>query len=152
MVDMTLSAEEIFRTKSLKIIKKYDLLFPHFPFAVFEYQLKQAIENHTVYNRLTVKTFVKNQFKLFNENKCKENIYGYDYEKELMIAYDGLIPIPIDKALETYGQAYFMYITSCALAISNFAIRFDNKKDDLGFFPKWEYEYFKIILFKNTRL
>ena len=61
-----------------------------------------------------------------------------------MTVYDGLIPITLKKMLITYSQAYYMYVMSCPLSISNFSIRYDAKKEDLGYFPIWEYEYFKV--------
>ena len=144
MSDMTLSAEEIFRSKALKIIKKYDLLFPHFPFATLEREINRAINFHQIYNRFTVKTFIQKKYKRFEKNKCSAKLFGYDYQKEVMTVYDGLIPISLKKMLETYSQAYYMYVMSCPLSISNFSIRYDAKKEDKGYFPMWEYEYFKI--------
>ena len=144
MSDMTLSAEEIFRSKALKIIKKYDLLFPHFPFATLEREINRAINFHQIYNRFTVKTFIRKKYKRFQKNKCPAKLFGYDYQKEVITVYDGLVPISLKKMLETYGQAYYMYVMSCPLSISNFSIRYDAKKEDKGYFPMWEYEYFKI--------
>ena len=144
MSDMTLSAEEIFRSKALKIIKKYDILFPHFPFAMLEKEINRAINFHQIYNRFTVKTFIEKKYKRFEKSPSSTKLFGYDYQKELMTVYDGLIPISLKKMLETYGQAYYMYVMSCPLSISNFSIRYDAKKEDKGYFPMWEYEYFKI--------
>ena len=71
MSDMTLSAEEIFRSKALKIIKRYDILFPHFPFAMLEKEINRAINFHQIYNRFTVKTFIEKKYKRFE--KCQSS-------------------------------------------------------------------------------
>lgn len=144
MSDMTLSAEEIFRSKALKIIKKYDILFPHFPFAMLEKEINRAINFHQIYNRFTVKTFIEKKYKRFEKSPSSTKLFGYDYQKEVMTVYDGLIPITLKKMLITYSQAYYMYVMSCPLSISNFSIRYDAKKEDLGYFPLWEYEYFNV--------
>ena len=44
--------------------------------------------------------------------------------------------------METYAQAYFIYIMQSSLILSNYSIRSDNELIDLGNLPLWLTDFF----------
>ena len=53
--------------------------------------------------------------------------------------------------LETYAQAYFIYVMQSSLIISNYSIRTDNRFLDAGNFPMWSFDFFRFDYGKNSR-
>ena len=72
-------------------------------------------------------------------------LYGYDIKRYGTIYRDGLKESDIFDILETYAQAYFIYVIQSSLIISNYAIRTDNEKIDLGNFPLWQTDFFTSV-------
>lgn len=65
LVDMALSSEIMFRDKALELLLKNSLLFPVFPWIVFEKELQRAMNDHTVYNLATCRQYVRRARELF---------------------------------------------------------------------------------------
>lgn len=143
VTDMALSQEVMFRQQALKILQKADMKFPHFPWICFEKEIEKCMEFGTIYNLATAKEFVELKRTRF-EKHHNENwqlygynvaIYGENYNDSLKISN-------LFDVLETYAQAYFIYITLSSLIISNYSIRTDNELQSLGNFPMWNMNFF----------
>lgn len=152
MTDIALSKEAYFRYKALELLMKNDMKFPFFPWINLENSLRQAIENHSVYNLATVKRFVYSKKKKFLKNQIKKNIFGYDYERYGYYYDDALDTVDVWKVLESYCQLYFIYLIESSLIMSNYSIRSDNELNSLGNFPMWNCDFFKKHPFYDDRL
>ncbi len=143
ITDMTLSQEVMFRQKALDILQKSDLKFPYFPWIMFERELLSCMEYHVVYNLATVKKWVhlkRDRFnthgniywQLYGYDVCK---YGYDYD-------NGLYVSALFEVLENYALAYFIYVITSSLIVSNYSIRTSSVKSDIGNLPLWLTDFF----------
>ncbi len=147
ITDMALSQEIMFRDAAKEMLLENDLKFPHFPWRKFEDLLREAINSHKVYNLVTSRLFVKHFANSFNEDPCRENIFGYDYEKYGLIYDDKLKIVDIWKVIEIYAQLYYIYAMTSSLIISNYSIRSDLIIDETGEFPLWDTD----ILHRDSR-
>lgn len=143
ITDMSLSQEVMFRQKALEILRENDLKFPYFPWIRFEKELQKCMEYHTVYNLASVKAWArKKRARYIKNGGATGQLYGYDEKRYGTIYRDGLKESDIFNVLETYAQAYFIYVIESSLIVSNYAIRTDNEKIDLGNFPLWQTDFF----------
>lgn len=164
LVDMALSAEIMLRDKAFELLLKNDLLFPVFPWIVFEKELQRAMANHVVYNLATCRRYVRScreQFERYNEDvavrkaidkrytkRCEAfpaalSCFGYDFKRNAMTVDDGLSVRSLWDVLETYAQLYFIYTVESSMIISNLGIRTDGVLTDLGNFPLWNSDLFR---------
>ena len=164
LVDMALSSEIMFRDKALELLLKNSLLFPAFPWIVFEKELQRAMNDHTVYNLATCRQYVRRARELFcryqddpdirravakRYTRCGKALpaaircFGYDFARFSMTADDGLSVRSVWDVLETYAQLYFIYTVESSIIISNLGIRTDGVLTDLGNFPLWNSELFR---------
>ena len=143
ITDMALSQEVMFRQKALEILRENDMKFPYFPWICFEKELKKCMEYHTVYNLASVKTWVAKKRKRYEiHGTGTGQLYGYDIKRYGELYKDGLKTAHIFDVLETYAQAYFIYVIQSSLIVSNYAIRSDNAMADGGNFPLWLTDFF----------
>ena len=143
ITDMALSQEVMFRQKALEILRENDMKFPYFPWICFEKELKKCMEYHTVYNLASVKTWVAKKRKRYEiHGTGTGQLYGYDIKRYGETYKDGLKTAHIFDVLETYAQAYFIYVIQSSLIVSNYAIRSDNAMTDGGNFPLWLTDFF----------
>lgn len=143
LTDISLSQEIMFRNVAFEKLLKTDLKFPYFPWINLENSLKQAMENHSVYNLATCKRFVNSKRIKFMKHPKKRNIFMYDFEKYAMEYNDSLTIHNIWDIIETYTQLYFIYIIESSLLISNYSIRVDNVLNSVGNFPIWHTDLFR---------
>ena len=143
ITDMALSQEVMFRQKALEILRKNDMKFPYFPWICFEKELKKCMEHHTVYNLASVKAWVAKKRKRYEIHSTGTGqLYNYDVLRYGETYKDGLKTAHIFDVLETYAQAYFIYVIQSSLIVSNYAIRSDNAMTDGGNFPLWLTDFF----------
>ena len=143
ITDMTLSQEIMFRQKALEILQNADMKFPYFPWICFEKELQKCMEYHTVYNLATVKEWVAKKRNRYEKHGGETGqLYFYDEKRYGTIYRDGLKESNIFDILETYAQAYFVYVVESSLIVSNYAIRTDNVKIDNGNLPMWLTDFF----------
>ena len=143
ITDMTLSQEVMFRQKALGILQNTDLKFPYFPWICFEKELQKCMEYGAVYNLATAKEWVKIKRKRFaKHHNADRQLYGYDYRRYGATYDDALKVSTLFDALETYAQAYFIYVIECSLIVANYSVRTDNKLIDSGNFPIWATDFF----------
>lgn len=143
ITDIALSQEIMLRDKAFEMILETDLKFPFFPWINLENSLKQAIDNHSVYNLATCRRFARSKMLKFIKKPSKRNIFFYDFTRYNMTYDDKLKVVDIWEAIENYCQLYFVYIIQSSLIISNYSIRTDNILEDLGNFPLWNSDLFK---------
>ncbi len=148
ITDMTLSQEVMFIQKAFDILQRNDAKFPNFPWIRFEKQLQKCIEYGTIYNLATVKEFVNKKRVRFENH---HNIYEYDYESYGLTCNNGLYNEYLFDVLETYGQAYFIYILYTSLITSNYSISTDNELIDRGNFPMWASDFFPKNFRENSK-
>ena len=144
ITDMALSQEVMFRQKAYEILQKNDMKLPFFQWILFEKAMQSEIENGRVYNLATVKCWV---FGL----EQRGELFGYDGERYGLIYDNGLKEENIYAVLSTYAQAYFIYIISSSLIVSNYSIRTDNFLADNGNFPMWLTDFFPTNFRRSSR-
>lgn len=143
ITDMTLSQEVMFRQMALEILQNADMKFPYFPWICFEKELQKCMEYHSVYNLATVKEWVKKKHHRYEKHGgATGQLYFYDENRYGTIYRDGLKESNIFDILETYAQAYFVYVIESSLIVSNYAIRTDNAMIDNGNLPMWVTDFF----------
>lgn len=142
ITDMTLSQEVMFRQKAYDILQKCDMKFPYFPWICFEKELQAKMDDGTLYNLATVKDWVQDLKERFEDSYDGALLYNYDFRRYGLSCENGLYTEDIFDVLETYAQAYFIYIVVCSLIVANYSIRTDNAIIDSGNFPLWATDFF----------
>ena len=143
ITDMALSQEVMFRQKAYDILKNNDMKFPMFPWIAFEDELRLCMEHGTVYNLATVKEWVKlKENRYLRNGRTDLQLYGYDIYRYGQTFNDGLKVSTLFEVLETYAQAYFIYVIESSLIVSNYSIREDNELVSEGNFPIWASDFF----------
>ena len=144
LTDIALSQEVMFRDKAFELILENDLKFPNFPFINFENEIKHAIEYHQIYNLASARLWLHKKRVRFEYFQTSEKCFGYDFQKYGLYYDDNLKNIYLYEMLESYVQLYFVYIIQSSLLVSNYGIREDNVLEDLGNFPIWHSDFFKV--------
>ena len=143
ITDMILSQEVMFRQKALSILQNNDMKFPHFPWVCFEDELRACMEYGTVYNLAAVKEWVNLKRRRFERHGNSDwQLYGYDVCRYGYEYDDALKTSDLFDVLETYAQAYFIYIMQSSLIVANYSIRTDNTQISGGNFPLWLTDFF----------
>lgn len=143
ITDIALSQEIMLRNKAFEKLLEHDLKYPDFPWINFETKIKQAIEEHKIYNLATAIKWVEGQKEYFDSIPSPGFIYGYDINKYRTEFDNNLYIEEIWNTLTTYCQLYFIYLIQSSLIISNYSIRTDNELIDMGNFPLWDTDLFK---------
>ena len=143
ITDMALSAEVELRDMAFEVILESDMKFPNFPWVNLEDELKTAIKAHTVFSVPSCIQWLRTKFILWRDKPCKENLFGYDYERFGLEYDDKLSLVNIWAILKDYVCAYLIYTVQTSLLIANYSIRSDNLISDLGNFPLWNTDFFK---------
>ena len=152
ITDMVLSQEVMFRQKALSILQQNDMKFPYFPWIKFEDELRACMEHGTVHNLASVKTWVALKRSRFVKHRNAEwQLYGYDCKRYGTDFDDALTVNGIFDVLETYAQAYFIYVIQSSLIVANYSIRTDNAILDNGNFPLWLTDFFPETRRDNSR-
>lgn len=143
ITDMALSMEVMLKDKAFEKLLEEDLKFPYFPWINLENALRTAMEYHHVYNLATVKAYVHKKHRRWNKRRCRERIFGYDYECYGATYNDKQKITDIWEVLGTYAQLYFIYVIQSSLIISNYSVRTDTLINDIGNFPLWNTDFFE---------
>ena len=143
ITDMVLSQEVMFRQKALEILQQNDMKFPYFPWIAFEDELRRCMEHGTVYNLASVKAWVAlKRSRFLRHRNAQTQLYGYDYARYGTTFDDSLKISRLFEVLETYAQAYFIYVLESSLIVANYSVRTDNLMVDNGNFPMWLTDFF----------
>ena len=152
ITDMILSQEVMFRQKALEILQNNDMKFPYFPWIKFEDELRACMEHGTVYNLASVKEWVALKRQRFVRHKNADwQIYGYQLTRYGETFDDTLRVSNLFDVLETYAQAYFIYVIESSVIVSNYSIRTDNQMLDCGNFPLWLTDFFPETIRDSSR-
>lgn len=152
ITDMTLSQEKMFRQRALEILQQSDVKFPYFPWIMFEKELQRCMEYHTVYNLATVKRWVRlKRDRFLSHGDVHLQLYGYDADKYGYDYDNGLYITELFDVLENYASAYFIYVITSSLIVSNYAIRTSNVMADNGNLPLWLTDFFMPRDVNNSR-
>ena len=117
--------------------------FPYFPWIAFEDELRRCMEHGTVYNLASVKAWVAlKRSRFIRHRNAQTQLYGYDYARYGTIFDDSLKINRLFEVLETYAQAYFIYVLESSLIVANYSVRTDNMMADNGNFPLWLTDFF----------
>lgn len=143
ITDMVLSQEVMFRQKALEILQQNDIKFPYFPWIAFEDELRRCMEHGTVYNLASVKAWIAlKRSRFLRHRNAQTQLYGYDYARYGTTFDDSLKISRLFEVLETYAQAYFIYVIQSSLIVANYSVRTDNLMADNGNFPLWLTDFF----------
>ena len=143
ITDMVLSQEVMFRQKALEILQQNDMKFPYFPWIAFEDELRRCMEHGTVYNLASVKAWIAlKRSRFLRHRNAQTQLYGYDYARYGTTFDDSLKISRLFEVLETYAQAYFIYVIHSSLIVANYSVRTDNLMADNGNFPMWLTDFF----------
>ncbi len=143
ITDMVLSQEVMFRQKALEILQQNDMKFPYFPWIAFEDELRRCMEHGTVYNLASVKAWIAlKRSRFLRHRNAQTQLYGYDYARYGTTFDDSLKISRLFEVLETYAQAYFIYVIQSSLIVANYSVRTDNLMADNGNFPMWLTDFF----------
>ena len=143
ITDMVLSQEVMFRQKALEILQQNDMKFPYFPWIAFEDELRRCMEHGTVYNLASVKAWIAlKRSRFLRHRNAQTQLYGYDYARYGTTFDDSLKISRLFEVLETYAQAYFIYVLESSLIVANYSVRTDNLMADNGNFPMWLTDFF----------
>lgn len=143
ITDMVLSQEVMFRQKALEILQQNDMKFPYFPWIAFEDEVRRCMEHGTVYNLASVKAWVAlKRSRFIRHRNAQTQLYGYDYARYGTTFDDSLKISRLFEVLETYAQAYFIYVLESSLIVANYSVRTDNLMADNGNFPMWLTDFF----------
>lgn len=143
ITDMVLSQEVMFRQKALEILQQNDMKFPYFPWIAFEDELRRCMEHGTVYNLASVKAWIAlKRSRFLRHRNAQTQLYGYDCARYGTTFDDSLKISRLFEVLETYAQAYFIYVIQSSLIVANYSVRTDNLMADNGNFPMWLTDFF----------
>lgn len=143
ITDMVLSQEVMFRQKALEILQQNDIKFPYFPWIAFEDELRRCMEHGTVLNLASVKAWIAlKRSRFLRHRNAQTQLYGYDYARYGTTFDDSLKISRLFEVLETYAQAYFIYVIQSSLIVANYSVRTDNLMADNGNFPMWLTDFF----------
>lgn len=158
LTSMALSEEVNLRDQALEILLENDVMFPSFPWDKLRDEMKKRMETKEVVDIPSIRRWVaswRRRFELLDPSWCKwwrrqvrkrglEDVsFGYDFEHYPIDYNDELKISKLYSAIEDYACAYFIYSIETSLIISNYSIRTDAIKDDLGNFPLWDHDFFE---------
>ena len=105
-----------------------------------------------MYNLATVKTWVGlKRTRFMRHHNVMWQLYGYDAQRYGFSYDDSLSVSTLFDVLETYAQAYFIYVIESSLIVANYSIRSDNVLMDEGNFPMWLSDFFPNTHRRNSR-
>ncbi len=172
---ISLLQNKMFREDALDLMVKNELKFPHFPWCNLEYFLRQAINEHSVYNLATIKDYIKfwrSQFEFALANpkaarKLRKNarkfhkwpfrhnlIFDYDYKRYGLYYDNGLVKEYIWDVISSYAQEYLIYTTDGSYILSNFSVRTDTVCRDVGNLPLYDDDFYhrtSLDVMENSR-
>lgn len=144
VTDLILCLVNIFKTKSKDIIYDHDLLFPMFPWELFERDIKDMTITRQAFNPVSIDLFVDVLEEAFERTPSPSVLYNYDYDTYGLKKNVGHNIVTLFDVMRTYGKAYFVYINENP-SLSNYPIRFDGKFSDSKFLPLWNGDFFSTV-------
>ena len=143
MTDMALSYEIMFRDKALELILEIDLMFPNFPWILFEKDLCRAMDKKQIYSLASCRKWMKKREKAFWKDPAPSLIWDYEIGSCPLEYNNDLEVIGVWQALSDYACLYFIYTVQSSLLISNYSVRVDGVLAHAGNFPLWDSDLFR---------
>ena len=160
LTSLALTYESNLRDDALEIIQECALMFPSFPWDLFREEMKARIEAHELVDVPSIRNWVtslRETFEWMEDHDCSTYYYknirskcglfdptfGYDFVHYPTTYNNALTIERLFSVVEDYACAFFIYAIQTSLIISNYAIRSDGIKQDVGNFPVWDYDFFK---------
>lgn len=158
LTSMALSEEVALRDQALEIILESDIMFPHFPWDKLRREIQKRMETRQLVDVPSVKRWLASwrptyewlqengAYKWWKRQVQKRGLtdvsFGYDFSLYPSHYNDELKIRKLYSVIEDYACSYFVYTIETSLIISNYAIRTDAIKEDLGNFPTWNHDFF----------
>lgn len=142
LTSVAISLEIKFREKALELMMDIDSKYPNFPWIKLEDDLKNAIKCSRIKNLTTCRDYISELEQIYVDTNSSNDLFGYDISKYRYSFDDNLTHKNIWSVISDYSCLYFIYIIQSSLIVSNYSIRVDNKFDDIGNFPLWDFELF----------
>lgn len=157
LTSMALSEEVNLRDQALEILLECDIMFPSFPWENVRDEVKKRMERREIVDCDSIRRWLnawREKFERLDRGWCKwwhrqakkrvlEDVsFGYDFEHYAIDYNDELKITKLYAAIEDYACAYYVYAIGTSLIISNYSIRTDAIKEDLGNFPIWNHDFF----------
>ncbi len=162
LTSLSLTAEVKLRNDAFEILIERDMMFPHFPWCQLRSELRAAAERREIVDADSCKAWARrweSWYRWTTEDKtvrrswakrCKRHpfryrnmAFGYDTAHYPMTYEGELGTVTLWDAIEEYTCAYFIFTIETSLIISNYSIRIDEIKEDLGNMPLWNSDFFK---------
>ncbi len=161
--DIALLQNKMFREDALQLMIKNELKFPEFPWCNVEHFIRCAVEQHIVYNLVTLKDIIqtwKARFEYAEAHpkaarlyrKKLRRHYGWPFRHNLLFDYDykrygmyydnGLKLESIWDVIESYCKEYLIYTSDGSYIVSNFSVRTDTVCSDLGNLPLYDDDFY----------
>ena len=141
LTDFVLSWVNIYKEESLRILYKYEMMFPAFCFGKFREDLIDKIEQHEIFCLPQVNDYVDKLFADYEDTKDKGLLYGYDADFCRMTVDIGMRVVSLKEAMKIYGRAFLVYYNNNP-SLSNYPIRFDGNFDDSKYMKRWNGDFF----------
>lgn len=157
LTSMALSEEVNLRDQALEILLECDIMFPSFPWDKLRDEIKAKMERKEIVDVPSIRRWVQRWRRTFEllkpgyrawwqrqvrKRQLEDVTFGYDIDHYVLDYNDELKITKLYAAIEDYACAYLVYTVQTSLIVSNYSIRTDAIKEDLGNFPLWNHDFF----------
>lgn len=139
MSSLSTDVEKIFRNKLFEIIRKYQTLFPNFPWPDLEEYIEAGIRDKLFVNRSQLNEQLTIIWNDYIEDINNKKFFNYNTTMYPLVIHNGTMYVELIEAVIPYAEAYFLYHVNKPLAFGNYSIKFDFQGQ--GFFPLYDYDY-----------
>ena len=162
LTSLSLTAEVQMRNDAYEILEERDMMFPAFPWCNLRAEIAYQTECGRIVDTDSCKRFVREwerSYKFFAEDPARGRwlarahrkgrfrwsnfAFDYDIAHYPMTYESELGTVTLWDAIEDYTCAYFIFSIETSLIISNYSIRTDEIKVDLGNMPLWDSDFFR---------
>ena len=162
LTSLSLTAEVQMRNDAYEILEERDMMFPAFPWCNLRAEIAYQTECGRIVDTDSCKRFVREwerSYKFFAEDPARGrwlarahrkgrfrwSNFAFDYDTaHYPMTYESeLGTVTLWDAIEDYTCAYFIFSIETSLIISNYSIRTDEIKVDLGNMPLWDSDFFR---------
>lgn len=128
------------RDKAYDIMHKFQMQFPEFPFLKLERALLDKVKDGSIKGPYGARRFIRKLFINYRREPAADALFGYTGAQSFNNGYRHL---SLEKALNEYAQAYFVYALECSELVTTYGIREDIVQRSIGNFPLWDKDIFK---------
>lgn len=136
MTSLGFLANESFINLLYEKIKKFNKMFPDFPFTRLEDYVRDGISERLFVNRAQIKRNIKDLYN--NDQDGFAKLFDYDLTKKKIIHFDGIKFYKLDRALAIYAESFFLYEARKPLHFPNYAVV--HHYDVKGHFAQYDFD------------